>query len=258
MTIALAASWTPRGELPRAERMADALCELYAGAWIAMPPNTAPEVIERLAALPGVQVFTDCWPSGRLESVARALHSRTDAIHYADFDRLLHWLECFPDELHRTLDRIAQVDCLVLGRTDRAWSTHPRCMIESEALFNMTFSHLVGAEMDVGAGSRGFSRRAATYLVRRTDPAWGWAVDAAWPLMLQRGGFALDYAEVEGLEWESADQGLDHAASATTRTAVAEEHDQSPEIWRQRVYVAHEIIRVGLLAAAHEANGSHD
>ena len=27
MSIALAASWTPRGELPRAERMADALRE---------------------------------------------------------------------------------------------------------------------------------------------------------------------------------------------------------------------------------------
>ncbi len=249
MSIALAAAWSPRGELSRAERMADALRELYTGAWIAVPPNTDSDTLSRLAALPGVHVFTDCWPSGRLESVRRALHGRADAVHYADFDRLLHWLECYPDELRCTLDRIAQVDCLVLGRTARAWSTHPRCMIETEALFNMTFSHLLGAEMDIGAGSRGFSRRAAAYLVRRTDPAWGWAVDAAWPLMLQRGGFALDYLEVEGLEWESADQYLDHAASHTEREAVADEHDQSPEIWRQRVYVAHEITRVGLLAA---------
>lgn len=222
---------------------------LYAGIFIVVPPNARRDV-SALAAHPTLHLLSDGdWYSGRHIAVQNALASGPDAIHYCDFDRLLHWLECFPDELGRAVDRMTDVDCLITGRTDQAWATHPRCMIETEALFNMTFSHLFDAKMmDFGAGSRGLSRRAADYLMQQSSPAWGWAIDAAWPLILHHAKYSIEYLAVNGLEWETPDQFRETAADPPTRSAIAEQHDRTPEIWQQRVHVAHEITRIGLLA----------
>jgi hypothetical protein len=114
----------------------------------------------------------------------------------------------------------------------------------------MTFSQLLNVEMmDFGAGSRGLSRRAADYLMQQSLPEWGWAIDTAWPLLLYRAKYSIEYLAVNGLEWETPDQFRDTAADPETRSAIADQHDRTPEIWQHRVYVAHEIMRVGWLAA---------
>ncbi|MBN1563533.1 MAG: hypothetical protein JXA10_06835 [Anaerolineae bacterium] len=257
MTVALAATWHPRGELNRALRMIDDLTALYAGIFVVVPPDAGSDV-SALIDHPGVSIISgDDWYGGRHHAVQNALASGLNfaAIHYCDFDRLLHWLERFPDELQRTVDHITQVDCLITGRTDQAWATHPRCMIETENIFNMTFSQLLDLDsdhevIDFGAGSRGLSRRATEYLIQHATPTWGWAVDAAWPLLLHHAGYTVEYVAVDGLAWETPDQFRDTVADAETRSAMAAQYDQSPDIWRQRVHVAHEITRVGVLALA--------
>ena len=254
MSIALAATWNPRGELPRALRLFSDLEALYAGVFIVVPPGASSDV-SALGNHPAIHIIADAdWYGGRYYAVQNALASgnSADAIHYCDFDRLLHWLECYPDELRHTVQRMTQTDCLITGRTEHAWATHPRCMIETEALFNMTFSRLLNApDIDFGAGSRGLSHRAAEYLIQHSLPVWGWAIDTAWPLLLHRAGYSFEYVAVNGLEWETPDQFRAAAADSVTRSALAEQHDHTPEIWQQRVHVAHEIMRVGLLADEH-------
>jgi hypothetical protein len=253
VTVVLAAPWNPRGELPRAQRMIADLDALYADVFIVVPPDASRDV-SALAAHPTLHIRSDGdWHSGRHNALQNALASGPDSIHYCDFDRLLHWLECYPDELAQTVARMTKVDCLITGRTEQAWATHPRCMIETEILFNMTFSHLCNVDtfngvMDFGAGSRVLSRRAAEYLMQQSSPAWGWAIDTAWPLLLHRAKYSIEYLAVNGLEWETPDQFRETAADPATRVAMAAQHDRTPEIWQQRVHVAHEVTRIGLLA----------
>lgn len=254
MNVALATTWHPHGELPRVLRMLDDLVAFYGGVFIAVPPDNRRDV-SAVFEHPAIHLVPETdWFGARYHAVQNALASGAPAIHYCDFDRLLHWLECYPAELALTLDHLSQTDCLIMGRTERAWSTHPRCMIETEIMFNRVFSHLLNSEhlIDFGAGARGFSQRAATHLMQAASPTWGWGIDTAWPLVLNRAGFAYHYLATEGMEWETPDRYRDAAADPETCAAVAAEHDQSAEVWQQRVYVAREMIRVGLLAAEHE------
>jgi hypothetical protein len=253
MSVALASTWNPRGELPRLKRMVGALAELYSARVVVVSPGSD------IAPISGIQFIDSVdWYGGRHYAVQHTLEAQPDHIHYCDLDRLLHWLECWPDELRQALKRIQEVGCLVMGRTKQAWSTHPRCMFETEHIFNMTFSHLLKTEgeWDFGAGSMGLRRRSADYVIRHGSPEWGWAIDAAWPLMLYRAGHHVDFFAADGLEWETPDQYRDTAADAETRAALAAEHDHSPEVWRHRAHVAHEITRVGLLAAARFPEGA--
>ncbi len=257
MSVSLAATWPIRGELPRLRRLIGGLNDLYSGIILITAPRADRQQVAEAAALPGVKLLAaDEWPTARHTALDVALSFGADAIHQADFDRVLHWLECYPDELRATLNRLPRADCLITGRTAQAWSTHPRCMVESEALFNRAFSHLLGLPVDVGAGSKVFSPAAARYVLAHTPPEYGWAIDAAWPLMLLRAGCRVEYVAVDGLEWETPDQFREAAADAPTRRAMAARHDADPDIWRERVRVADEIMRVGLLAAAQGAD--HD
>ena len=191
MSITLAATWHPHGELPRALRMLDDLVALYADVFIAVPPDRR-RVVSALFEHPAIHLVPEAdWFGARYHAVQNALASGSSAIHYCDFDRLLHWLECYPAELKSTLEHLPQTDCLIIGRTERAWTTHPRCMIETEILFNRTFSHLLNSDylIDFGAGARGLSKRAAAHLMQVASPAWVWGIDTAWPLLLSRAGF---------------------------------------------------------------------
>lgn len=250
-SITLAATWVPRGELPRVRRLAAGLADLYGALAVAMPPEAGQERDALIAATGADAVTVDDWTTGRHTMLRRAVTAGGDAVHLCDFDRLLHWLERYPEGLRATLAEAGTADCIVLGRTAAAWATHPRCMIETEALFNATFSHLMapGALWDFGSGARLVTARAAEYLVRHSPPSDGWAIDAAWPLILQQAGFRLGYRAVDGLAWESADQYRDAAAGPAEQAALAAEWDADPERWQQRVGVADAILRSGLAVA---------
>lgn len=252
MTTALAATWVPRGELPRLRAMLGDLRALYGAVTVALPPDVSPAVVEALGALPGVEPVTgNEWRAARHESVRRALASGAEYVQYCDFDRLLHWVEAHPAELHEVVAHIDRADCVVLGRTDHAWETHPRCMFETEALFNVAFSYLLGVEgWDFGAGSRTFRREAAVFLLANSPPEDGWAIDTAWPLMLARNGYRVSYRAVDGLEWETPDRYRDAAAPDTARREIADAWDADPIRWQERVGVADAILRAGFRAAA--------
>ena len=78
-----------------------------------------------------------CEPSDRFAGLLRlgrarraalelALEWDPAAILFCDFDRVLHWAECYPDGLARVVTDLAARDFTVLGRTARAFASHPR------------------------------------------------------------------------------------------------------------------------------------
>lgn len=184
----------------------------------------------------------------RRATVRAALEAGTAHVQVCDFDRALHWAARYPDEMEEVIAEIARHDLLVLGRTPRAWATHPNYQRETEPLFNHTFALATGLEWDVGAGSRGLSRRAVEVLLALSrEQTVG--VDAEWPLLLlnrNRGAtatgaptFGLSYRACEGLEFETADSFEDEIEAAGSYETWLTTMESSPRRWAFRLHIAY-------------------
>ncbi|HEX5505229.1 MAG TPA: hypothetical protein VFW96_21610 [Thermomicrobiales bacterium] len=231
------------------------LARRYAGLAILATDDTAPALLDLLRAA-GAAVESrpaDYAAVGRrrLDAVRRAagLAPEVAAVHLCDFDRLLHWWHAYPDELADVVAHAARVDLLILGRTARAWATHPAVQVETEHLANRAASLLYGAEVDVCAGSRGLSRRAVDYLVARSRER-GVGADAEWPLLLRHAGsFACAQRLTEGLEFETADRFPEEVARAGGPAAWNAALDRDPARWAFRAHVAADIVDGALRTA---------
>jgi len=250
MKIVCASAWYPRGELSRFVGLIDHFETTYSGMAITLPPDADGKLIKRLTELGDflhVSITPD-WSWGRYSALQEGLIFPGSHIHYTDFDRLLRWVETRPDEWRRTVEIVRSSECLVIGRTELAYRTHPEAIRKTEAISNMVISHLLNKNVDVSAGSKGFSREAAEFLMENCQPGHALGTDGEWPLVLQRGGFDIDYLEVDGLDWESADRHRGEAASVDEQHKAAAIFDADPDHWKHRVDVAFEIVRSGLQA----------
>lgn len=255
MTIVLTTTWNPRGELPRFERLLPQLEQQYLGIVISFPPVADPQVTHFFtqgdyAWRSDLLAFVNQeWPAGRYMALRKALEYPADYIQYADMDRLLRWVELYPQDWLQVIRAIQQTDCLVIGRTLAAYTTHPKNLVQTEAISNQVVSHFLGRPMDVSAGTKGFSRRAVEFLMANTCPGKALGTDAEWPILLRRGGFRIDYMELDSLDWETADRYRPEAASGADQRSAAEKSDADPANWVMRVQVAQEIVSVAFEAA---------
>ena len=174
----------------------------------------------------------------RRDALGCALRLDAPVILFCDFDRALHWAECYPDELARVASDLAARDLTVLGRTARAFGSHPRIQRDTEAIVNTVYASVSGHAWDVTAAARGLSRRgAAAILAGCHEQSVG--TDLAWPLFLQRrAGFTIGYCATEGLEFETADRYADQVAAAGGIVAWMARLDADPQRWAERLDVA--------------------
>lgn len=155
-----------------------------------------------------------------------------------DFDRAIHWVAHYPQELETVIADLCSYDLLVLGRTARAWATHPPYQTETEPLFNKVFALVTDLQWDVGAGSRGLSRRAAKRLLD-TSQEMTVGIDAEWPLLLLgQDEFRVGHRLCDGLEFETADRfGLEIEAAGSYQ-AWEKQISSDPRQWSFRLQVA--------------------
>ncbi len=252
MSVVLATTFHPRGEIPRLKRLLPALQTVYSSVIVSLPPVAASEDVMALQALPGMRTVVNSeWGSGRYTALRLALETDADHVHYVDMDRLIRWAETRPQEWQQAIQLVQQRDCLVIGRTAQAWATHPRAMFETEQIINAVFSQVVGQPMDFGAGSKGFSRRAGEFILAHSSPVRALGADTEWIVLLYRAGFEISHVEVDGLDWEIPDQYQDNAAGRERQREMAAQYDADARHWQRRVAVAHEIIAAGLAALLH-------
>lgn len=250
MSIVLASSWHPRGELSRFERIASLLHDMYASLVVSLPPATDINIIERLEnRFNVIVVVTPDWSWGRFAALQKSLEIPATHVQYVDFDRLLRWVETKPEEWRQVIEETQDADCLIVGRTEAAYSTHPRALVLTEAISNMATSHLLDRKMDVSAGCKIFSREAAEFLISHCEPGYALGTDAEWPVLLFRAGFEIKYRSVDGLDWEIPDQFQDTPSGEERQRRVAIAYDADPTNWERRVEVALEIVRAGLEAS---------
>lgn len=253
MSVTLATTYHPRGELARLQRLYPLLQAVYGSILISLPPVAQPADVEVVRALPSVRAWVnDEWAHGRYMALNRSLETACTHVHYADMDRLLRWVETRPDEWRATVRAVQESDCLVIGRTEQAWETHPRALYQTERIYNLFFSHLLGVEVDLGAGSKGFSRRAVEVLAANAEKGRALGADAEWVILLHRAGFAVETRLVDGLDYESADRYADQAADAETQRRAADAYDAEAQNWQRRVEVTLETVESGLDALRRE------
>ncbi|MFZ2095844.1 MAG: class I SAM-dependent methyltransferase [Anaerolineales bacterium] len=260
MSITLATTWHPRGELPRFTRLLPLLKQEYATIVISLCPGADPSVIAQLtsgglAAEPRLTFYlNEDWRAGRYMALQKALETSPDFIHYVDMDRLLRWVETKPGEWRHVLALIPGHDCIIFGRAEQAMLTHPQALLTTEKASNRVVSHFLNMELDVSAGSKSFSQVAAQFLVDQGSPDHSIGTDAEWPILLTRAGFKLEYILVDGLDWESADQFKLHTATPEEQKNAAQEYDSDPAHWARRAEIADEIIQTAFRIAAKEGH----
>lgn len=170
--------------------------------------------------------------------LGQALDLATPIVMYCDGDRVLHWVERYPDELAAVVAQLPLHDFTILGRTPRAFASHPHIQSETEILINRQYTRLSGRDWDITAAARGLSRRAAQAIIDDC-PDNSIGVDASWPLFLQqRGEFTMTALATEGLEFETATQYPEAVAAAGSEEAWKGMLDANPNHWIFRLNVA--------------------
>ncbi|MCC7206752.1 MAG: hypothetical protein IT323_05570 [Anaerolineae bacterium] len=174
----------------------------------------------------------------RREALALAVDSGAEMALYSDFDRALHWAEFFPEEMLRAAAFLANHDFTIFGRTPRAFATHPRIQVDTEAIINRVFTTVSGQPWDITAGARGVRLRAAKSILAGCDDEFI-STDATWPLhLMAQGGFSFGYLETEGMEFETADRYPDQVAAAGGETQWIAQLDADPRLWLGRLDAA--------------------
>lgn len=154
----------------------------------------------------------------RREVVKFGLSGTSEYYHYCDFDRLLTWGKNYLGELKNIMKIIPDSDYLILGRTERAFNTHPRAWIETEKITNTICSLELNKEVDITAGSCSFSRECAKYISKYSKDKM---TDSEWAMIIYRiAKLGVDYRAVEGLEYHEETNGIDKIVSNAEEWAV--------------------------------------
>ena len=186
------------------------LVRLYGKMVIAVTEATSAEITTLLDQHPTIIQIVGSRYVGesRLNAIRGGMtHDELTHFHYCDFDRLIHWWLHYPDELQQTLNTIQQQDgYIALGRTQRAFETHPVVQREPEYMTNRVFSWVFGEQekvWDVVAGSCGMGRISAECLLQHSIEPTN-ATDCEWPMLIARcTAHPVTFIETEGLEFET-------------------------------------------------------
>jgi hypothetical protein len=243
----------PEGRLyEQTARVLPALAQMFDGLAIYATPATQERSLALLAEYgtligrepPGQPPGLQTLGRARRGALALALELGAPAIVFCDFDRALHWAECYPAELANVAARAAAHDFTVLGRTLRAFETHPRIQRDTEAIVNQVYATISGRDWDVTAAARALTRRAAEAILL-SCPEESVGTDVAWPLFAAHAGLTLGYRATEGLEFETADRHADEVAAAGGLERWIAQLDADPRRWIERL----EIARIEVAAA---------
>jgi hypothetical protein len=163
-----------------------------------------------------------------------------------DFDRWLHWARFFPQELGCVPERIVAIRpspwYVCIGRSERAFATHPRAQRDPEAATNHSLKLAVGFPIDAVGGACWLSPEgAALVLAHSCEPTA--ATDLEWPAIVYRHEAArLAEIQVDGLEFETPTFYRNEVDGAGRVDEWIEQTYERPEMWRSRLQLTAESV----------------
>ncbi len=211
---------------------------------IATTPATDARLTNRLEQLDAHVV-----PGGQAgEGRRAALTAAGDQPAYfcCDFDRWLHWVRFWPQELAALPARVARLggskrippSYVCLGRTARAFATHPAAQRLPETATNRALSTAAGRPLDAVAGAAWLTPEAAEIILAGSREPTA-ATDLEWPaLILRRDTSKLRGLRCEGLEWETPDFHAAEIISAGGLAAWTRATFDTPATWAARLRLA--------------------
>lgn len=221
-------------QFPVARELWDVLATYYSSICVSASDKVSAEFIEFLREKGAiVRQSVRSIGEGRRESISMALEQESDTIQYCDFDRVLHWIRTFPHELPVIAATIANSDFLILGRTERAFASHPPVQQVTEDITNKAFSLAFGKLVDVTAGSNAMNRKTAEIIVKESRSNIN-DTDTEWPIMIAEKGMRVSYLSLEGLEFETPDYYQDEIEEAGSRETWIEQTYEKPKMWQYR------------------------
>jgi hypothetical protein len=173
--------------------------------------------------------------ASRRKALELALTYGKPSVLYCDFDRMLHWAAAYPSELTSLHEWTSHYDYLVIGRTQRAFNTHPAAQRETEAITNRVFFSSFRYNCDVTTGTSVMTQKAVQAILAHSR-ADSNATDTEWPLIVLR--FVSDKIgciEVEGMEFETADFYEDKIAEFPSYEEWLESLSSDPRRWLPRL-----------------------
>ncbi len=228
---------------------------IYSHRVVVVTKMTSPSVIEALESSGWIVVpqksliGVDYISESRRRALKAGMSEGADYAHLVDSDRVLHWAANYPDELRGIVKRLPENDFTIIGRTPRAFMTHPRNQVETEAIANRVFSLIYGKDVDITGASRGISKEAAPVILSHSVGRF-FDSDAEWPvIILNKTKLKMGYMEAEGLEWETRLKREEMTLPDGRRVDVKDYYEQNPESWVYRSMLAYMIARAALYAS---------
>lgn len=172
-----------------------------------------------------------------------AIRKEVGYLFYCDFDRLLHWAKAYPDELARVISIDGQHDFLILGRTPKAFMSHPETQRKTECIANLLGSRILGFKetRDIISACWRMSTRLALILVEtHCENSYGFYCE--WPIRAWQLAKKPRYLEVDGLEWETPDKYMKEIQKLGFQAWLLK--FQTQEEWKKRC----DILREGTTA----------
>lgn len=195
----------PKGRL--LERIGSKLKEIHAlfdRVYLTISEGTAETIKQEIDSFQFANNHTVIIPkNGAADARRRVLKEalndmkKVDHYLYCDFDRLLTWLEHYPEELAEIV-KTKRADYLVIGRTEQAFNSHPYEWQVTERLTNEVAAvYFERNVLDITAGSCLFSREAGEYIAEHSTAKM---TDSEWPkLVSELKDTELNYLPVDGL-----------------------------------------------------------
>jgi len=158
----------------------------------------------------------------------------TEKIFYSDFDRFLHWFYSYPNELKEVFLKYNNQEYYHIGRTKRAFAFHPPTQAYTEGIVNKIGSKILEFSeiRDIISVCYIINKRLAEKILT-IEHITKTGFYGTWPVLFWKWANSTHYIEVEGLEWETADQYETVIQSEGYQKWLSE--FQSQEEWIKRV-----------------------
>ncbi len=157
-----------------------------------------------------------------------------ERIFYSDLDRFLHWFDNYPNELKQLFLKYENQEYYHIGRTKRAFASHPPTQTYTEGIVNKIASKILDFSgiKDIISVCYIINKRLAEKILT-IEHVTKTGFYGTWPILFWKWARSADYIEVEGLEWETADQYENEIKSLGYQQWLLE--FQSQEEWIKRV-----------------------
>jgi len=236
----------PHGrQLLAAKKHVDKLRHLYPQLAVVATTETSSDILKNLRQQGVFLQVTEGCEIGlkRREALAFGLQVGAPYVHYCDFDRILHWIGTYPGELDEIFREIVKHGFVIIGRTQRAFETHPRVQQEMERITNHVCSLALERRVDVTSGSCAASRETAELILSHSRAVTN-ATDTEWPMIVSLFSDAtIGFLQVEGLEFETLDYYQEEIRSAGSPERWLQlTYESSIEMWYARMKLALESI----------------